>query len=161
MAALLDDLGIWNDLGTIMPDGNWQFFPNQATQGLSVFRITWGGDLSDIKSRVQLRAIYNRSGFSVPSTRWFRLYPKQGSEIIFLDFPDELKARQVVRGFQAMKWYKYLKNGLNSDSKYSLNLQEFQPLPEYIDNINQRLEQIYAILSQLPQADTSNTNLLL
>ena len=57
MVALLDDLGIWNDLGTILPDGNWQFFPGQATQGLSVFRVTWGGDLSDIKSRVQLRSL--------------------------------------------------------------------------------------------------------
>ena len=165
MVALLDDLGIWNDLGTILPDGNWQFFPGQATQGLSVFRVAWGGDLSDIKSRVQLRAIYNRSGFSVPGSQWFRLYPKLNSEIVFLDFPNELKFQQVARSFQAMKWYKYLRNGLNFDSRYSLNLQEFQPLPEYIDNnnqrINQRLEQIYEILNQLPQANTSDSTLLL
>jgi hypothetical protein len=131
MTSRLDELGIWIDLGTILPNGNWQFFPREATQGLSIFKIVWGGDLSNIKSRIQFRAIYNQYGFSVPSSRWFRLFPKQGSEICFFDFPDELKTQTVVRGFQAVKWYKYLKNGINIDSPYSLNLQEFQPLPEF------------------------------
>lgn len=135
MVALLDDLGIWNDLGTILPDGNWQFFPGQANQGLSLFRVTWGGDLSDIKSRVQLRSFYNRSGFSEPDSRWGRLFPKPGSEIVFLNFPDELKTQKITRGFQATKWYKYLKNGINFDSRYSLNLQEFQPLPDFEEEI--------------------------
>jgi hypothetical protein len=131
MVALLDDLGIWNDLGMILPDGEWQNFPKEAKQGLSVFRLVWSGDLSDVRSRVQLRAIYNRSGFSVPGSKWFRLFPKQGSEIVFFDFPDELKTQKVIRGFQALKWYKYLKNGINVDSRYSLNIQEFQPLPDF------------------------------
>jgi hypothetical protein len=103
MVALLDDLGIWNDLGTILLDGNWQFFPGQATQGLSLFRVTWGGDLSDIKSRVQLRSFYNRSGFSEPDSRWVRLFPKPGSEIVFLNFPDELKTQRITRGFKSAR----------------------------------------------------------
>jgi hypothetical protein len=140
MVALLDELGTWNNLGTIFPDGNWQNFPLEATQGLSVFRITWGGDLSDIKSRVQLRAIYNRSGFSEPDSRWFRLFPKQGSEILFLNLPDELKTQNVIRGFQAVKWYKYLRIGVNKDSRYSLNLQEFQPFP----NLEEQLRPLSA-----------------
>jgi hypothetical protein len=130
MVALLDDLGIWNNLGTIFPNGDWQTFPLQAEQGLSIFRIRWGGDLSDVKSRVKLRAVYTRRGFAEPDSRWRSLYPRGGSEILFLTLPEELQSQGIVRAFQCVKWYRYQRIGLNFDSKYSLNLQEFQPLPE-------------------------------
>lgn len=160
MVALLDDLGVWNDLGTVFPTSDWQILPRQATEGFSVFRINWGGDLSDIKSQIQLRLIYNYSGFSSPDLQWIRLFPKQGSEILILNLPDELKARKISRGFQVMKWWKYLRNGLNSDSRYSLNIQEFQLLPQYLDNTSQQLEQIYQIVANLRLISTNPFSLL-
>jgi hypothetical protein len=134
MVALLDNLGIWNNIGTVFPTGDWQSYPLTADRGLSVFRLTWGGDLSDVKSYVYLRQIYVKPGFAEPDSRWRKVYPKQGSEIIFIPLPEELQALGISRGFQVTKWYRYLRNGINIDSAYSLNLQEFQPLPEFENN---------------------------
>ncbi|MEG3437297.1 hypothetical protein V0288_09215 [Pannus brasiliensis CCIBt3594] len=134
MTLLLDDLGIWTNLGTLFPSGDWVTFPLPAERGLSIFRASWGGDLSDIKSFVYLRAIYTRGGFAEPDSRWKRLYPKSGSEIFFLTLPEELQSQGISRAFQCQKWFRRLRLGINKDSRYSLNLQEFQPLPEFEQN---------------------------
>jgi hypothetical protein len=131
MVALLDNLGIWNNIGSIFPSGDWQSYPLTADQGLSIFRLTWGGDLSDVKSYVYIRQIYIKPGFAEPDSRWRKAYPKQGSEILFIPLPEELQALGISRGFQVIKWYRYLRTGINIDSAYSLNIQEFQPLPEF------------------------------
>ncbi len=136
MTALLDDLGIWQQLGTITPNSNWQTFPVQASSIGNTFRLAWGGDMSDVKSFVYLRSVFQLTGQQVVSSRWKRAYPKSEREVIELPLSLEFALQNLGQYFQVIKKYKYEPLGYTvTDSSYSLTLEEFIPYPETIKQI--------------------------
>ena len=160
MTALVDDLGLWVQLGEIQPSWDWQNFPVSTSTSNSIFRLTTlTNNFNAIKTFNYIRVIYLSSGTNFPDSRWQRFYPKQGSEIIDLNTNPLFLFSNVSRFIEVRKssrWYGYRRP--ISDNLYRLRLEEFVPfenvlnnasnLPQLTDAINSLLEQLKDELTQ-------------
>ena len=153
MSALVDDLGIWVQLGIVQPDWNWQAFPVSSSTSNSIFRLTTlGEDLEQIKTFIYSRVLYLNSGTNIPDSQWKRFYPKQGSEIINLDTNPLFLYSNISRLIEVRKssrWYGYKRP--ITDIVYSLQLEKFVPFENVINNANNIPQLTEAINLQLQQ----------
>jgi hypothetical protein len=160
MTALVDDLGLWVQLGEIVPSWDWITFPVSTSTTNSIFRLTTlTDDFNAIKTFNYIRVVYLSSGTNFPDNRWQRFYPKEGSEIIDLNTNPLFLFSNVSRLIEVRKssrWYGYRRP--ISDNLYRLRLEEFVPfdnvlnnasnLPQLTDAINSLLEQFKDELTQ-------------
>lgn len=122
-----DDIGIWNDLGTVTPNHTtWSKFPNTATGANATLRIICiCSDWSKVNSFVWLRARYQTSDSNQVSQS-VRIYPHQDNQIIQFPIPQDLQDRSVYfRDFEIKKnlrWRKYI--GLTPDITWQMKLEE-------------------------------------
>lgn len=146
MTALIDDLGIWVQLGTIQPFWDWIDFPVFFSTNTNVFRFTFLGDFSKINTFLYLRVIYFNSGTQNIGGKWIRLYPNQQSQIIELPINSMFLVNNFSKSIQvrkASRWYGY-KIPI-SDNLYTVTCEAFIPFPETINAIN-NLPQIQAVV---------------
>ncbi|ACK68598.1 hypothetical protein PCC7424_0128 [Gloeothece citriformis PCC 7424] len=129
MTILLDDLGIWRNLGQLIAEPEWQDFSNEALEGLSLFRVRYSGiNLLELPlNRFYLRSVYNRISNFV-DRRWLRIYPNQESQYIHLPYPEEFRNYQIGRWIQ-LKRSSYYKG---RDEVVCANLSVF--IDEFVPN---------------------------
>lgn len=96
MGTFTDDIGVWNELGTVYPRlFEWEKFPVTAVGGNSLLRVRFESDnFSAIRSYGWLRARVNTGGTN-QITRAIRLYPKQEIMIVEFPIPQDLQDRSV------------------------------------------------------------------
>lgn len=159
MTALVDDLGIWIQLGTIQP--NWDFlsFPVLTSTGNNLFRLTTLGDFSKINTFLYFRVVYlTNSGVENVEGKWLRFYPNEQPQIIKLNSDELLLSGNLTRAIQvrkSSKWYGY-KIPI-TDNLYSLTLEEFIPFDEVLQQ-SAYLPQIQQIVeTELAQLKTELT----
>lgn len=168
MTALIDDLGIWVQLGSVNPNWNWQQFPVSSSTSNSIFRVKTLGNIEEIKTFCYLRVIYLNSGTNNPDGKWIRIFPKNEQEIIDLNTSPLFTFSNISRVIEVRKSSYY--GGYNrpiSDPIYTLSLEEFIPFDNVLDNrfalpqieeiINDKLLALQGNLSQALAIDISNT----
>lgn len=142
MTILLDDLGGWTNLGTITPDYfEWEVFPVLASQGYSLFRFTYQGDISEIKKylyspiRFFVRPIYQ---FSTAKQigQTVKLYPKEEVDIVTIPMPNEIYS-QKSRAIEITKGSKYWNNAAINSINISVTCEEFVPYEETLALLTQ------------------------
>lgn len=127
MGTITDDIGVWNDLGTITPlHKQWLKFPNRATGANATLRITcFCSDWNKVNSWIWLRPRYQTSnsdqvGLSI------RIYPKQEKQLVEIPIPVDLQERSVYfRDFEVYKnlrWRRYI--GYTPDVNWQIKLEE-------------------------------------
>lgn len=149
MTALVDDLGVWIQLGQVQPNWNWSTFPVSTSTKNSIFRLTTTStDYNKILTFVYLRVVYQSTTNNLPSGKWQRFYPKKEQEIIDLNSLPILSASSVNRFIQVRKGNKYYgyKRAI-SDNPYLLNLEEFIPFEEVINNA-QNIPQLTEVIDE-------------
>ncbi len=127
MATIQDDIGIWNDLGSVSPiSTNWIKFPVVATGANDTLRITFSSqDFSKITSFVWLRPRYQTAD-SDQVGKAIRIYPSAEKQIVELPIPQDFRDRSVYfRAFEIKKQLKYRKYiGTTPDISYLMKLEE-------------------------------------
>jgi hypothetical protein len=125
--TITDDIGVWNDLGTITPScTDWIKFPNTATGANATLRATYFcSDFSKVKSWCWLRARY-RTGDSDQVSQSIRLYPKADKQLIEFPIPQDLQDRSVYfRDFEVRKFLKLRRSvGITPDIIWQIKLEE-------------------------------------
>jgi hypothetical protein len=102
---IIDDFGIWDDLGTVVPQHEeWQLFPDFTESDSEIIRLQYGGDIDNCRSYGFIRAIYSRSNQELYG-KWLRFYPKYPEETLVYYFPLDFNRTQPApaRRFQVQK----------------------------------------------------------
>jgi hypothetical protein len=100
-----DFAGVWGYKGTLNPSFNeWQQFPQGTNSGNSLVRLTYYGEVANIKSWGFLRCSYSLPNTNLDSN-WYKIYPKEQTEILIISVPQEflITADNVTRYFQVIK----------------------------------------------------------
>ncbi len=125
--TITDDIGVWNNLGTITPtSSNWIKFPNTATGANATLRVTYFcDDFSKVKSWCYLRARYQTADSNQVSQS-IRLYPKTDKQLIQFPIPQDLQDRSVYfRDFEIKKFLKVRRSvGTTKDIIWQIQLEE-------------------------------------
>lgn len=139
MVALLDDLGTWEQLGTITPIvGEWIRFPKMSEHGYTTFRISYDVPDGLVYSHLRLRSVWGSYLKLATSSQQIRLYPKKESEIIQIPQTNEFNQQNLRRWFEVFKFFPYRKARRgNSDPVYNVTLEEFVPYPETVARLEQ------------------------
>ncbi|NCO74174.1 MAG: hypothetical protein GW856_02785 [Cyanobacteria bacterium] len=152
MTALIDDLGVWVQLGTIQPSWDWIPFPVSFSTNNSIFRIKFIGDFSKITTFLYLRVTYSNTGINNFNYKWTRIYPNEAPTIIDLPINQIFLTNElskIIEIRKASKWYGY-KIPI-SDILYFVSLEAFIPFPETIKAIN-NIPQLQGVINdQLTQ----------
>lgn len=119
-----DDLGLWNNLGTIQATiDRWQKPQRQATWERDIFRITFQGNLDDVVSFVWIRQEF-LEGAVTPAKRY---YPKPEPQLIELPIPADLRANRIgVRSLEFKQAERYTR---------SMGWNGFPPIPLKIEEL--------------------------
>jgi hypothetical protein len=127
MGTTEDDIGIWNDLGTLTPNAtNWVKYPVVATGANDTIRITFSSsNFSKINSLVWLRPRYQTAD-SDQVGQAIRIYPKPEKQVVQVPIPQDFRDRSVYfRAFEIKKQLKYRKYiGITPDTNYMMKLEE-------------------------------------
>lgn len=135
MTALVDDLGVWVQLGTLTPRWDWESFPVSSSTANSIFRVSTIGNFSQINTFIYVRVVYQNSGTNNPDSRWVKFYPKNEKEIIDLNTNPLFTFSNVSRIIQVRKGSRFggYKRPI-TDTIYQLKLEEFVPFDNVINN---------------------------
>lgn len=127
MPTYQDDIGIWNDLSSVVPSSKfWTKFPIVATGANDTIRIRFESqDFSKIKSFIWLRSRYQTAN-SDQVSQAIRIYPQQEKQIIQIPIPQDLQDRSVYfRAFEIKKQLRYRRYiGTASDINYLVFCEE-------------------------------------
>ncbi len=122
-----DDIGIWNNLGTITPTLNqWVKFPTTATGANATLRVTYiCNDFSKVNSYCWIRSRYQTSNSNQVS-KAIRLYPTSDKQLIEVPIPQDLQDRSIYfRDFEVKKVIKYRRYiGTTPDIVWQIKLEE-------------------------------------
>jgi hypothetical protein len=126
MPQVVDDFGIWDDLGTVIPEPEtWLDFPHSTVSRSGTTRLIFGGDLTRPNSYAWIRCVYV-IGISQLFGRWIRVYPKIQRDIIEYPHPQDFAGNPgiIYRSFQVQKraWGRW-RVGISQTSLWTLNLQ--------------------------------------
>lgn len=123
---VIDDFGIWDDLGDAFPRfEQWVQFPRYSTSLSPLVRLKFGGNLENIHSYAYLRSTYV-IGNNQLKAPWVRVYPKYEFEYIQYPHPSEFGELKVTprRYFEIQKrHYRRRFVGTHYDSLWSLTVQ--------------------------------------
>lgn len=128
MGTITDDIGVWNDLGTLQPTtlNEWVKFPSTAVGGNATLRVTFFcTDFSKVRSSCWFRPNYKTANTDQVG-RAIRLYPKPERILLDIPVPEELQERSVFfRDFQLLKTLRLRKRpGITPDIPWSIKLEE-------------------------------------
>lgn len=127
MATTEDDIGIWNDLGTLTPGAeNWVKFPVLATGANDTVRITFSSEnFSKINSFVWLRPRYQTAN-SDQVGQAIRVYPKPEKQVLEVPISQDFRDRSIYfRAFEIKKQLKFRRYvGTTLDINYMMKLEE-------------------------------------
>lgn len=127
MATYQDDVGIWNELGSVVPDSkDWLKFPIVATGANATIRVWFESqDFEKVKSFIWLRSRYQTSN-SDQVSQSIRVYPQTGKQIIQVPIPQDLQDRSIYfRAFEIKKQLRYRKYiGTTNDVDYLVYSEE-------------------------------------
>ena len=127
MATITDDIGVWNNLGTVAPTTDkWLKFPTTATGANATLRVSYVcADWTKLNSYILIRPQYQTSN-SLANGTAIRLYPENVSTIIELPIPQDLQDRSVYfRNFEVKKVLRWRRKiGITPDSKLDVKLEE-------------------------------------
>lgn len=170
MTALVDDLGVWIQLGTVQPNWDWLSFPILTSTGNNIFRLSTIGNIEKINTFFYIRVVYRNSGSSSVDGKWLRFYPNLEQQIVEFNTNQIFTFSNITREIQvrkSSKWYGY--KIPVTDEPYLLQLEEFLPfddvlqqsfyLPQIQQIIDQELEQLKTELTPQITA-TINATLL-
>ena len=126
MTQIVDDFGIWDDLGTVLPlEENWLVYPRSTTSRSGTTRLVFGGDLEKTNSYGWIRCIYT-IGIAQVFGRWIRVFPKVQRDIIDYPHPEDFANNPgiITRSFEVQKrsWNRF-RIGVSQTSLWTLNLQ--------------------------------------
>lgn len=151
MTALIDDLGVWIQLGTLQNSFDWQIFPVASSTGNTTYRINFNCPSNNwykIKSICYLRAVYQQQGSKVVDQKWIRIYPKQEKEIVEIPLTVVLQKQLLLRQIEIISKLKYRRIGQRIiDEPHSITLEEFLPFPETINAVN-NIPQLQGLINQ-------------
>lgn len=124
MTTRTDDIGVWNDLGSVEPRYNqWIKFPNTATGGNNTLQINYISPSWDkLNSYILIRPVYSQS--IVGSAK--RIYPAIEGNLIELPIPEDLRLRFAdFRDFEIRKFFRWRRRiGMTPDASYIVKLEE-------------------------------------
>jgi hypothetical protein len=105
MTTTTDDIGVWNNLGTVQAEKKlWTKFPMTATGANATIRASFiCSDWSKLSSYILLRPRYKTSN-SDQTGNTVRIYPSQTPVIVEMPIPQDLQERSVYfRDFEVYK----------------------------------------------------------
>lgn len=121
-----DALGVWQNLGTVTPTfDEWTKFPIQCYDSNSSIRLVFNiPNPNQLRSFGWFRAIYEVAGLTVVQPA-VRIYPKPDILILQVPVNEDFKARNnPFRSFQVMKKLYRTRLGLNTDTNWTVTLEE-------------------------------------
>ena len=127
MSTRTDGFGIWNDLGSVIPQyKQWLKFSNTAIGGNSVLQLNYTSpNWQQLNSYLLIRPVYNTAGDTLIGDAK-RVYPELDGNIVEFPIPEDLRARFIdFRDFQIKKvarWRRRL--GITPDASYTVKLEE-------------------------------------
>ena len=122
---IVDDFGVWDDLGTIEPAfEKWIEFPSFSYSSSQLLRLIFSAKRLDRRSFGYLRCVYqiNAQYFT---GRWIRIYPKFNPESIIYPHPQDLASPNttIKRIFQIKKLHRLRRfNGSFDSDLWTVNL---------------------------------------
>jgi hypothetical protein len=99
MATIADDIGTWEQVGTVDINYSWTLAPDSLVSA-ETFRFTYVLNWDDwnnykgYRSFALMRFFYPTSNIIIGETK--RLYPKQYQEIKTYIIPEQLKAQGII-----------------------------------------------------------------
>lgn len=128
MTTFSDDIGVWNNLGTIRAEPKtWIKFPTTATGANATFRAAFiCSDWDKLSSYVLFRPHYQTANSDQIGTS-IRIYPNQQPSIFELPIPQDLQDRSIY--FRNIEVYKvrYRRTrlvGITLDANLDIKLEE-------------------------------------
>jgi hypothetical protein len=149
MTALVDDLGIWVQLGTVNNGFDWHSFPVSSSTGNSTYRIGFQcANFPKIKTICYLRAVYQTAGSKIVDQKWVKLYPKIEKEIVEVPLSPLFQKQNLTRSIEIISKLKFNPIGQTVlDQPYTITLEEFLPYAETINAVN-NIPQLQGIIDQ-------------
>ncbi|MBE9208837.1 hypothetical protein IQ244_20280 [Nostoc sp. LEGE 06077] len=128
MPTSSDDIGVWNNLGTIRAEPKiWIKFPTTATGANATFRATFiCSNWDKLSSYVLFRPKYQTANSDQIGTA-IRIYPEQVSSIFEIPIPQDLQDRSVYfRDIEVYKvrWRRVRSVGITLDANLDIKLEE-------------------------------------
>jgi hypothetical protein len=124
MTTRTDSIGVWNDLGSVVPQyKQWIKFPNLATGGNATLLLNYTSPNWDkLNSYLLVRPIYVQSIVGIAS----RIYPDQSGNLIEIPIPEDLQLRFAdFRNFEIRKVLRWRRRiGVTPDASYIVKLEE-------------------------------------
>jgi hypothetical protein len=123
---IVDDFGIWDDLGTVNPVfNNWLSFPDFTTSASGLLRLFFSSDVFDRLTFAYIRCLYD-VGNAYAIGRWIRIYPKFEPELIIYPHPPEFQnlKGELRRVYQIKKQHRFRRRiGTVNSETWRINLQ--------------------------------------
>jgi hypothetical protein len=128
MTTSSDDIGVWNNLGTVRAEvKTWLKFPVTATGGNATFRATFTcSNWDNLSSNVLFRPRYVTAGTDSVGQS-IRIYPNKEPSIFELPIPQDLQERNVYfRSIEVYKirWRRTKLVGITIDANLDIKLEE-------------------------------------
>ncbi|AFY39890.1 hypothetical protein Lepto7376_3714 [[Leptolyngbya] sp. PCC 7376] len=90
---IVDDFGVWEGLGTVVPAFDWQLFPLFPSTPNAAFRVFYIGDFDRTwYPPAFVRGVYFSGSQYFFDRNWVKLYPKNEPEIIQIPYPADLQS---------------------------------------------------------------------
>ena len=162
MAIVYDQIGGWEQLGSVIVGFDWLSFPIYPIGDGDLFRIEFNGLSSPPRTVVYLRSTYFTFQNVVAGREWVKLYPKEEREIIKIPFPLEFAYQGVIRNIEIIKRFPYKKIGsFIDDPNYTATLEEFVPDPSTVEQVQNKdtiKQAVVEALQENPDLVGSGTN---
>ncbi|ULP73106.1 hypothetical protein BDGGKGIB_02759 [Nodularia sphaerocarpa UHCC 0038] len=127
MATITDDIGIWNDLGTVRAERReWHKLPNTSVGGNPTIRISFiCSDWEALSSYILIRPLYKTAN-SEQVGQATRIFPRPIPEIVEIPIPNDLLARFInFRDFEVYKVGRRLRTvGITPDANLDVRGEE-------------------------------------
>lgn len=120
MAISIDELGIWGNLGSIIPQLDYFTpFPSFSNSQTEIFRLTASSNCPDF-----VKVWVKQTIGGIDLTQWRAFYPRPNQSImITLPYPETFQDRGLSRQISVKKSFKYLSDSSFID--FSLTLEDF------------------------------------
>ncbi|MBG1267747.1 hypothetical protein [Nostoc sp. WHI] len=105
MTTMTDDIGVWNDLGTVQAEKKvWLKFPQTATGANATIRVSFQcSDWSKLSSYILIRPRYTTANSDATGAS-ARIYPATTPVICEMHIPADFQERSVYfRNFEVYK----------------------------------------------------------
>ena len=114
---------MWATLGTIRPDGEWQYFADPLTSRL--IRLSYLGDQVWLEKYWPKAYLRLKIGFDASAAEWHTFWPKSGESEIFEVSPIPIEPNRLdirkSRRFESMQ------------ANYSITVEEYRAAPYLIN----------------------------